>query len=429
MIPSDIISKKRNGILLSKDEIKWFISSYLEDKVSDAQMASLLMAIYFQGLNKRELYAFTKTMINSGSTINFKNSDFFVADKHSTGGIGDKTSLILVPILASLNIKIPMIAGRSLAFTGGTIDKLESIPGFNTNQSLKSFKKITLENNSSIISQSNEICPADKKIYRLRDLTGTIPSLPLICSSIMSKKICEGINGLVLDVKIGNGAFLKTIDEGRKLAKLMKDMGDSFKIKTDIIFSSMDQPLGNYAGLFCEIQEAIKTLSNDGPSDLKELTLMLGAKILIQAGKAQNLDEGIKLQEQVLSNGSALKRFDKLVKLQKGTIDNYTEINRPRYQKFIFTDKSGIINKFNTEKIGWALVELGCGYKYTDSILDYTAGIQFINKIGKSVINGEKLFRVFNSDKKRLEQACLLLKNSCYIEDKVPDFKLILDKY
>ena len=171
---------------------------------SDAQMSSLLMAIYFQGLNKRELYDFTKTMINSGSTVNFKDSDFFVADKHSTGGIGDKT-LILVPILASLNIRIPMIAGRSLAFTGGTIDKLESIPGFNTSQSLKNFKKIILKNNSSIISQSNAICPADKKIYRLRDLTGTIPSLPLICSSIMSKKI-EGINGLVLDIKL-NGAF------------------------------------------------------------------------------------------------------------------------------------------------------------------------------------------------------------------------------
>ena len=387
------------------------------------------MAIYFQVLNKRELYDFTKTMINSGSTVNFKDSDFFVADKHSTGGIGDKTSLILVPILASLNIRIPMIAGRSLAFTGGTIDKLESIPGFNTNQSLKSFKKITLENNSSIISHSNENCPADKKIYRLRDLTGTIPSLPLICSSIMSKKISEGINGLVLDIKIGNGAFLKTIDEGRNLAKLMKDVGNSFKIKTDIIFSSMDQPLGNYAGLFCEIQEAIKTLSNNGPNDLKELTLVIGAKILIQAGRAQNLDEGIKLQEQALNNGSALKRFNKLVKLQKGTVDNYKEINRPKYQKFIFADKSGIINKFNTEKIGWALVELGCGYKYTHSKLDYTAGIQFIKKVGDSVINGEKLFRVYNSDKKRLDKAFLLLKNSCYIDNKVPSFKLIFDNY
>jgi len=429
MIPSDIISKKRDGISLSKSEIKWFVSSYLEDKVSNAQMSSLLMAIFFQGLNKRELYDFTKTMINSGSTVNFKDSDFFVADKHSTGGIGDKTSLILVPILASLNIRIPMIAGRSLAFTGGTIDKLESIPGFNTSQSLKNFKKIILKNNSSIISQSNAICPADKKIYRLRDLTGTIPSLPLICSSIMSKKISEGINGLVLDIKIGNGAFLKTIDEGRNLAKLMKDVGNSFKIKTDIIFSSMDQPLGNYAGLFCEIQEAIKTLSNNGPSDLKELTLVLGAKILIQAGKAQNLDEGIKLQEEVVKNGSALRKFNKLVKLQGGTIDNYTEINRPRYQKFIFADKSGIINKFNTEKIGWALVELGCGYKYTHSILDYTAGIQFLSKIGDNVISGEKLFRVFNSDKEKLERACLLLKNSCYVDSKVPSFELIFDEY
>ncbi len=429
MIPSDIISKKRDGISLSKNEIKWFISSYLEDKVSNAQMSSLLMAIYFQGLNKRELYDFTKTMINSGSTVNFKDSDFFVADKHSTGGIGDKTSLILVPILASLNIRIPMIAGRGLAFTGGTIDKLESIPGFNTSQSLKNFKKIILKNNSSIISQSNAICPADKKIYKLRDLTGTIPSLPLICSSIMSKKISEGINGLVLDIKIGNGAFLKTIDEGRNLAKLMKDVGNSFKIKTDIIFSSMDQPLGNYAGLFCEIQEAIKTLSNNGPSDLKELTLVLGAKILIQAGKAENLNEGIKLQEQVLNNGSALKRFNKLVKLQGGTTDNYTEINRPRYQKFIFADKSGIINKFNTEKIGWALIELGCGYKYTHSTLDYTAGIQFLSKVGDNVISGEKLFRVFNSDKKKLEKACLLLKNSCYVDNKVPSFELIFDEY
>ena len=223
--------------------------------------------------------------------------------------------------------------------------------------------------------------------------------------------------------------LLKTIDEGRNLAKLMKDVGNSFKIKTDIIFSSMDQPLGNYAGLFCEIQEAIKTLSNNGPSDLKELTLVLGAKILIQAGKAENLNEGIKLQEQVLNNGSALKRFNKLVKLQGGTIDNYTEINRPRYQKFIFADKSGIINKFNTEKIGWALVELGCGYKYTHSILDYTAGIQFLSKVGDNVISGEKLFRVFNSDKEKLEKACLLLKNSCYVDSKVPSFELIFDEY
>ena len=429
MIPAELIEKKRDGIELTPTEIDWFISNVMNEKIDDCQLSALLMSIYFNGMTDIETKFLVHSMVKSGKRFNFKHLGKYVADKHSTGGIGDKTSLILVPILASLNIRIPMIAGRSLAFTGGTIDKLESIPGFNTNQSLESFKRIILKNNSSIISQSNEICPADKKIYRLRDLTGTIPSLPLICSSIMSKKISEGINGLVLDIKIGNGAFLKTIDDGRKLAKLMKDVGNSFKIQTDIIFSSMDQPLGNYAGLFCEIQEAIKTLSNNGPSDLKELTLVLGAKILIQAGKAENLKEGIKLQEQVLNNGSALKRFNKLVKLQKGTIDNYTKINRPRYQKFIFADKSGIINKFNTEKIGWALVELGCGYKYTHSILDYTAGIQFINKVGDNVISGTKLFRVFNSDKEKLEKACLLLKDSCYIDNKVPSFKLIFDEY
>ena len=300
MIPSDLIAKKRDGENLSKKEIYWFINSFLNATISESQMASLLMTIFYRGMNSEEIGALVNVMIESGSKLNFPGSENFIADKHSTGGIGDKTSLILAPILGALGLKIPMIAGRALAFTGGTIDKLESIPGFRSEQTIKNLKRLIINNNCAIVSQSNEICPADQKIYKLRDITATIPSLPLITSSIMSKKLSEGIEALVLDIKVGNGAFIKTLKEGKILAKLMRETGNRFNLKTDFIFSSMDQPLGRYAGLACEIHESMKTLSGDGPKDLIKLTLKLGSKLLIQSGLVANFDEAINLQKAVI---------------------------------------------------------------------------------------------------------------------------------
>ena len=428
MIPSNIISKKRDGKNLSKKEITWFVKSFLNGTISDAQMASLLMVIFYKDMNENEIFSLVDNMIKSGSSLKFKKSDNFIADKHSTGGIGDKISLILVPILASLDINIPMIAGRALAFTGGTIDKLESIPGYNSYQSIKNFKKLVIKNNCAIISQTKEFCPADKKIYHLRDLTGTIPSNPLICSSIMSKKISEGLNGLVLDIKVGNGAFIKNIADGRSLAILMKKIGNYFNLKTDIVFSSMDQPLGNYAGLSCEIQESITTLSNNGPKDLLELTFKLGSKILIQSKKVNNFNKAVELQKSVIKNGVALKKFKTMIQSQGGDLGKFMDKNKPIFERNIFSNKSGIIKSFNTEKIGWSLVELGCGYKYKNSQLDYSAGIQFFKKIGDPVNKGEKIYRIFNSNKEKIENASKYLINTYNLTNEKFNFKLIIDE-
>ena len=429
MIPSDLIAKKRDGENLSKKEIYWFINSFLNATISESQMASLLMTIFYRGMNSEEIGALVNVMIESGSKLNFPGSENFIADKHSTGGIGDKTSLILAPILGALGLKIPMIAGRALAFTGGTIDKLESIPGFRSEQTIKNLKRLIINNNCAIVSQSNEICPADQKIYKLRDITATIPSLPLITSSIMSKKLSEGIEALVLDIKVGNGAFIKTLKEGKILAKLMRETGNRFNLKTDFIFSSMDQPLGRYAGLACEIHESMKTLSGDGPKDLIKLTLKLGSKLLIQSGLVANFDEAINLQKAVIQNGNALEKFKTMIKAQGGDLDSFRKLNQPKYTSYILAESDGNLTSFNTEKIGWGLVEMGCGYKYKNTKLDYSSGIEFMKKIGDDITKGETVYRIFNSNKEKLKVASNLLEKTFKISNKIPTFKLIIHEY
>ena len=278
MIPSEIIEKKRDGKNLSQNEIKWFIEGLVNNRIDNSQLSALLMAIYFRGMNDEEMFALVESMVESGYKFDFSHLDSYIADKHSTGGVGDKISFILAPILSSLGIVIPMIAGRGLAFTGGTIDKLESIPNFQTLLSLNHFKKQIENIGCCIASQSTEICPADKAIYSIRDLTGTVPSLPLICSSIMSKKIAEGLKGLVIDLKVGNGTFMKTIADAKKLAEGLKKIGEAFNLNTEVIYTNMDQPLGKYAGLHCEIIEAIDCLNGKGPEDLMEISYQLGSK-------------------------------------------------------------------------------------------------------------------------------------------------------
>ena len=416
MIPSDIIAKKRNGEELKSRDISWFLNEYLKDNITDAQMSAFLMAIYFNGMSDIELLTLVNEMLNSGNIIEFEKSELYVADKHSTGGIGDKTSLILAPIMAAAGLRIPMIAGRSLEYTGGTIDKLESIPGINISPPLNQFKSWVNNIGCAIISQSKEICPADNKIYALRNQTATVPSIPIIASSIMSKKIAEGISGLVMDIKIGNGAFMKTKNQAFELSKLIRKIADSYEINIDIIFSNMNQPLGRYAGLGCEIKEAIDCLKGNGPQDLMTNTFELCSCLLLQSGKAENKEKSRSIFDSIIETGKGYELFQKMVSSQNGQLDQLEKNILPEFEKIVRSNKSGTINHMNTEKIGWALIELGCGYKKGKDYIDYTAGIEFFVKPGDEIKEGEPIYRLFNSDMNRLNTSLARLTNTIKTE-------------
>jgi len=412
MIPSDIIAKKRNGEELKSNDLSWFITKYLENYISDAQMSALLMAIYFNGMTEKELLILVEEMINSGKLIKFEKSDFFIADKHSTGGIGDKTSIILAPIMAAAGIRIPMIAGRGLEYTGGTIDKLEAIPGINVTPSLNTFKSWVENIGCAIISQSKDICPADNKIYALRNQTATVPSIPIICSSIMSKKIAEGIMGLVMDIKVGNGAFMKTKNSAFKLSQLIKKVAISYGLKIDIIYSDMNQPLGRYAGLGCEIKEAVDCLQGNGPQDLMTNTFELCSYLLIQAGKSKNKQESKEIFDRIIGTGKGFELFQKMIFNQNGCLKQFEKNTIPRFEKIIRSNKNGTINYMDTEKIGWSLVGLGCGSKNKLEKLDYTAGIEFFVKPGDVIKKGSPVYRLFNTNSKKLDLTSKLLSST-----------------
>ena len=418
MNPKALIQHKSDGQEISKSDLTSFISSYLNNSINDDDMILFLKAVHKNGMTTNETFAFTEAMIDSGEKIEFSNMDNYVVDKHSTGGIGDKVSIILAPLMAASGLAIPMIAGRSLGHTGGTIDKLETIPNMNLNLTINEFKSNVENHGISIMEQSSSICPADKKMYALRDITGTIDSTPLICGSIMSKKIAEGIQGLVLDIKTGNGAFMDTMDKAVELGDALQNIGESFNISTDIIFSSMDQPLGNTAGMWCEVEESISTLKGNGPKDLLELTFQLGSKLLVQAGITKSETSAISIQENLIQSGKAYQKFEEFINAQNGMTAELTNVNKPRYETIITSDKSGYITSMDTLKIGWALVDLGCGRRDKSDTLDPTAGMEFIVKIGDEIKSGEPIFRCFNSKKNKLETASQKLINTVIIGPK-----------
>lgn len=418
MNPKALIQHKSDGQEISKSDLTSFISSYLNNSINDNDMILFLKAVHKNGMTTNETFAFTEAMIDSGEKIEFSNMDNYVVDKHSTGGIGDKVSIILAPLMAASGLAIPMIAGRSLGHTGGTIDKLETIPNMNLNLTINEFKSNVENHGISIMEQSSSICPADKKMYALRDITGTIDSTPLICGSIMSKKIAEGIQGLVLDIKTGNGAFMNTMDKAVKLGVALQNIGESFNISTDIIFSSMDQPLGNTAGMWCEVEESISTLKGNGPKDLLELTFQLGSKLLVQAGITKSETSAISIQENLIQSGKAYQKFEEFINAQNGMTSELTSVNKPRYETIIRSDKSGYITSMDTLKIGWALVDLGCGRRDKSDTLDPTAGMEFIVKIGDEIKSGDPIFRCFNSKKNKLEKASQKLMNTVIIGPK-----------
>ena len=421
MIPAEIIKQKRDGAHLSKDHLCEFIQSYVEGSIADYQMTALLMAIFFNGMDDDELYSLVDIMVNSGEKMDFSNLECFVADKHSTGGVGDKVSIILAPLLAEAGLAIPMISGRGLGHTGGTLDKLETIPGFRVDLSLTEFRKAVEQTGIAMIGQTNEICPADRKMYSLRDVTGTIESIPLICSSIMSKKIAEGIQGLALDVKIGNGAFIKKMEDAKTLGNMLKRIGRHFGITTDIVYSSMNQPLGTTAGLWCEVKESINSLKGNGTDDTMKITYELGSRLLLQAEISKTRNEAISLQKSIIQSGKGYEKFLDLVKNQGGSqkdIEQYTKLHSPQHTREISANRSGFIQYMDTYTIGLATVALGCGRaKITDSV-DPTAGMEFLKKTGEKVQKGEPLIRCFNSDKPKLQNTVNRLESVFQIGEK-----------
>lgn len=426
ILPVEVIKKKRNNHELTPEEIDFFISSYTHNTIPDYQMAALLMAIYFNGMTNSETTALTKSMLNSGTIVDTKLIEGFKVDKHSTGGVGDKSSIILGPIVAAAGIYVPMISGRGLGHTGGTLDKLESIPGFNTQQSLENFVAITKKVGTCFIGQTSEICPADKKIYALRDVTGTVESTPLICASIMSKKLAEGIDALVLDVKFGSGAFMKDSQKAKELALALMNIAKDNDKKIVSLLTSMEQPLGRYSGNALEIFECIEIMDNkktmsergyDLYEDTRELSLQLSAQMIHLSGKTKSIEEAYNLAKNILESGAALKTFEKMCLEQGGHLK---ELKRPRNKITLKTSENGFVSTFDVEKIGLAGILMKAGRSKIDDKINPSAGIEFHVKIGDAVQDGDAIFSLHGDEPELFTEALKILAQSYTISLQKP---------
>ena len=388
----NIIQKKRDKEKLSKEEISWFIEGLTKGEIADYQMSALLMAIYLNGFDKDETTALTDAMLYSGKVLNFPEQIYI--DKHSTGGVGDKTSFILAPIAAACGVKVPMIAGRGLGHTGGTVDKVEAIKGFKTEISLDDFVSLLKERGLVLIGQTKEIAPADKKIYALRDVTATIESIPLITASIMSKKLAEGAKGIVMDIKTGNGAFMAKLTDAKKLAESIRQTGLRFDKNMMTIISDMNEPLGCAVGNTLEIIECIETLKNNGPKDLTDISLSLAGGMVYIAGLAKSHKEGIAKAEKALESGAALEKFRELIKNQGGdelVIDDYSRMPQTKTRFEVKALKTGFISAMDCKALGMHCVQLGGGRQKTSDKIDFAVGFIMNKKIGEKVKKGESL--------------------------------------
>jgi len=420
-----IVHQKQSGGILSNTNIQYIVNGYTSGVISDDEMTAWLNAVFQNGMSHEETLDYTRAMVNSGVTLDFSHLPGYVLDKHSTGGVGDKVSLVLGPLLASCRCYVPMLAGRGLGHTGGTIDKLESIPGYKTALSLTEFQKVVETVGVSIMEQTKEICPADRKIYALRDVTNTVASNSLICGSIMSKKIAEGVQGLVLDIKVGNGAFMKSLEQAKNLGILLKEVGELYGLKVSTCFTDMNQPLGKTAGLWCEVLESIECLQGNGPSDLMEVVYHLGSKALEIAGIKNPLE---KLKSNI-ENGRALEKLHEMVFAHGGNLDglNNPRLHKPKFRKEIFAKEDGFIGKMDTLQLGQAVVQLGGGRIQKNDKIDYSTGIRFHKKIGDSVNKGEPLMEIFCSDSERLKMGSKKVKGIIQIRgDKTINYPLIL---
>jgi pyrimidine-nucleoside phosphorylase len=408
MLAVNFIEQKKQGKEHNPEDIKNFIDEYVKGNIPDYQVSAWLMAVNFQGMSVKEIVALTDAMLNSGDTIDLSHLEKFKVDKHSTGGVGDKVSLILAPLAKAAGCVVPMISGRGLGHSGGTLDKLESIPGFDVKTSKEEFSRLVTENGLAMGSQTKSIVPADRKMYALRDVTATVKSIPLICGSILSKKIAEGINGLILDVKTGTGAFMTEYSQSRKLAENLKLVGEQFGIKVKALITDMNQPLGNAVGNWLEVVECIDVLKNKGPQDLIDVTVNLTAWMVVMSGIEKNFEKAKDLMKKLLASGKAYEEFEKMVIAQKGDVEYIR--NREKYKKAevikpVTATEKGYITAMDTEKIGLISLELGGGRRViTDKIVP-EVGLIIHKKIGDKVEIGDELCEIHANSEEAFEAA------------------------
>ena len=415
----DIIDTKRNGGTLSDEQLQFFVDGVVDGSIPDYQTSALLMAIYFRGMTSAEQTSLTMRMMHSGERLDLSRIPGVKVDKHSTGGVGDKVSLPLAAMVAATGIPVPMISGRGLGHTGGTLDKLEAIPGFKVELSEQEFIDQVAKEKLAIVGATGEVAPADKKIYGLRDVTDTVDSIPLIASSIMSKKIASGTDALVIDVKTGSGAFMKTLDQSRALAHALVDIGKQAGLQCMAVISDMNQPLGNKIGNALEIEESIDVLKGKGPADLTELVLTLGSYMVVMGGKAKTPEEARRLLEQTITDGTAYDRFKAMVIAQGGdprVVDDYQVIPQAKYQIPYPAKRDGVVTKLAADEIGTASMLLGGGRQKADDELDYSVGIELHHKLGDTVKAGEPLLTIY-SNRQTIEDVERLLDESIEVSD------------
>lgn len=424
----DLIMKKRNSLELSKEEISYIIKEYVAGNIPDYQMSAFLMTIYFKGMSKEETLCMTMEVAHSGDMVDLSSIKGVKVDKHSTGGVGDKTTLIIAPIVASLGVKVAKMSGRGLGHTGGTVDKLESIPNFKTILSREEFFNIVNKIGVSVIGQSGNLAPADKKLYALRDVTATVDSIPLIAISIMSKKLAAGNDCILLDVKTGSGAFMKTVDSAIELAKEMVDIGSNAGKNTLALITDMDIPLGYNIGNSLEVIEAVETLRGRGPKDLTEVCIQLSANMLYLAGKG-SIEECIHLANRAIEDGSAYNKFIEMVEAQGGDSNVIKDVDKLEKSKYAFEVKSeysGYIHSMDTESLGIASVMLGAGRETKDSIIDFSAGIIINKKYGEYIEAGEVLATMYANDESLFEAAAKKYLEAIEIKNTRPEIKPLI---
>ncbi len=416
----DIIETKRDGGELSKSQIDWFIESYTRGEIPDYQAAALIMAIYLQGMNHRETVDLTMAMALSGDELDLHDVTPFVVDKHSSGGIGDKTTLVVLPCVAACGVPVGKMSGRGLGSSGGTLDKMESIQGWTPNLSIERFKKQLADIGIVLAGQTARLAPADGKLYALRDVTGTVGSIPLIAASIMSKKIASGGDAVVLDVKLGNGAFMATLEEARKLAQIMVEIGNDCGRTTVALLSDMNQPLGHAVGNALEVREAIDALAGHGPADLWTHCLEVAGQMLLLAGRAKSLPEAKELLQEVREDGRALAKFRDMVAHQEGDIrfvDNPSEFPQPPNIEPVHAEKGGYVAGFEAGEIGWSCVRLGAGRTVKGQSIDHSVGMVIPVKVGDSIENGDLLGTIYAADQDSCSKAVKELRDAISISE------------
>ena len=425
----DLIAKKRDGKELTTEEINFIIEGYTNDEISDYQVSALAMAIYFKDMSVRERADLTMAMVNSGDTIDLSAIEGIKVDKHSTGGVGDTTTLVLAPLVAALDIPVAKMSGRGLGHTGGTIDKLEAIAGFHVEIDKEEFVNLVNKDKIAVIGQSGNLTPADKKLYALRDVTATVDSIPLIASSIMSKKIAAGSDAIVLDVKTGAGAFMKTVDDAKELAHAMVSIGNNVGRKTMAVISDMSQPLGLAIGNALEVKEAIDTLQGKGPKDLEELCLALGRQMVFLADKASSLEEAEEMLKEVIRNGKALDKFKEFITNQGGdasVVDHPEKLPQAKYLIEVPAKVDGVVAEIVADEIGIAAMLLGAGRATKESEIDLAVGLMLNKKVGDAVKAGESLVTI-HANRENVDDVMTKIYDNIRIGDHAEPLVLIYD--